>query len=950
MKASVSVKYMIKAVTLILLITMPGKILQAQNYSIFGIVLDESGRGIAGANAVVLNQRDSSVIKGSTTDDEGKFRITGLYQTRHLLRITFIGYEDFLKNVDLSGRGVDMGKIILKEKATLMTEVEISIEIIPVQQRGDTTEYNAEAFKTNPDASVEELVAKMPGIAIKDGKVQAQGEEVKKVRVDGRDFFGDDVNTAIKNLPAEVVDRIQVFDEKSEQSRLTGFDDGNTTKTMNIVTRPVFRNGVFGKANVGYGWDDKWKAGLSLNVFQDSRRITILFNSNNLNEQNFFTEDMHGLMGTNISSGGRGGVMRFSANDIGSFMINQRSGITTTHSFGLNFADEWKSLIFTASYFLNYSENMAKSDLLRQYFSGQVEDLSYLENSQSTSNNTNHRLNFRLEWKIDTLKSIIIQPRLSLQENNGESLLFGENTSLSSLINNTNNDYSSDLSGINFSAPIFYRHALRKKGRSMSINITPSLNQNKGNSLLKSYSLFYDDIIYGDTLDQEANLFINGTSVSSNIAYTEPLSESSQIMLNYRNNFSMSNSDKETFNHSVIDDSYDLFDTSLSNNYGSLFQSHALGLTYRYRNEKWNMNTGVTYQYASLKGEQIFPYPFNLSKDFNSILPNISFQYRFSKSKNLLFNYRSSNNTPSVNQLQEVINNNNPLQLKTGNPELEQDWRNMFTMRYSSSNTEKMTSFFTLLGGTFTQNHIVSSTFIAFKDTLIAPDILLPRGSQLSKPVNLDGYFNIRSFNNYSFPVKKIKSNISLNIGSTFSRTPGMINDNLNFANAFNIGFGLTLSSNISERFDFMISSNSNYNNISNSIRTHSNNTYYNQNTRLSLNIMPTKKLLVQTFLSHQYNSGLTTDYNQNYLLWNAAVAYKFLKNNAAEIRISVFDIMKQNNSIQRNLTETYYEDVQHNVLEQYFLLGFTYNIRKFKNSDNQEKDNNSEQKERSRQ
>ncbi|MEI6349252.1 MAG: TonB-dependent receptor [Bacteroidota bacterium] len=917
-----------KVYTLLLLLAFPFILIKAQNATISGQVYDQSNQSIIGANIVLLKPVDSVMIKGTTTDVNGNFKLQIAQQGTFLIKISFIGYEDIFITKKVSNQPLSLGKLILKDKVTKLTTVSVVAEMTPVQQKGDTTQINAGAFKTNPDANAEDLITKMPGITLQDGKVQAQGESVQKVLVDGQEFFGDDANAVLKNLPAEVVDKIQIFDKKSEQSEATGFDDGNTTKTINIVTKTQFKNGIFGKVLGGYGYEDKWKGGMNLNFFKDKRRISILANTNNVNEQNFSSEDLLGVMSSGSGSSGRRGGGRPSggglSNDAGNFLVDQKSGITATNSFGLNYANQWKKVNFSGSYFINYSDNNSENNLYRQYVTSQNEGLSYQENQTSNSQNINHRINFKIDWKIDSLNSLMLQPKISIQQNDASSKLNGQNSLLSIIQNITQSNYSSSLSGLNISLPINYRHSFSKKGRSFSISLNPGYNKNNGNNNLNSLSYYSDTL----TLDQLANRDVQGIIFSTNIAYSEPLSKQSQLMFSYGTNFNKSNSIKETFNYSNTDLQYNIFDTILSNTYNSQYLSQTFGTSFRYQQTKWNFSTGISFQYAQLNGDQTFPIAFALNKTFNSILPNAQFQYKFTNKKNLRINYRSSNKAPSISQLQNVINNNNPLQLTTGNPELKQDWQNSFTLRYSSSSSEKSRSFMALLSSAFTQNYIVNNTTIASQDSIIAPGITLARGSQLSRPINLNGYFNIRSFNNVSFPIAFIKSILSLNLGGTYTKTPGMINNQINYSNSYNVGLGFALSSNISQSFDFTLSSNTTYNNISNTLQSSLNSDYYNQNSKLKIQVMPWKWMVIQSDVNHQYNSGLSTNYNQNYFLWNAAIGCKFLKDNKAELRLSIFDIMKQNNSISRNTTEIYYEDVRTNVLQQYAMLTFTYNIK----------------------
>lgn len=917
---------------------------RAQSSVISGQITDLDNNALIGASIALLNPNDSIFIKGTTSDIDGKFELTANSPSSFLLKFSYVGYEDlFLSKQVSNNQPLLLNTLVLQEKTALLKVVNITGTVIPVQQKGDTTQINADAFKTNKDATAEDLISKMPTITVQDGKVQAQGENVQKVLVDGKDFFGDDASAVLKNLPAEIIDKIQIFDQKSSQSQLTGFDDGNTSKTINIVTKAQFRNGTFGKVQVGYGYEDKWKAGLNLNLFKDKRRITVLFNSNNVNEQNFSSEDLLGVMSSGGGGGGRGkrgggggprggggGGMGGFGNDAESFLVDSKNGINTAHSLGLNYANSWKKLDFTSSYFLNYTNNNAQSNLFRQYVSTENTGLTYLEQAIGNSQNTNHRINFKLDWKIDSLNSIVFQPKVSVQQNNGKSTLFGQNTELNTPLSSINSQYKSQLTGINATAALMYRHAFAKKGRTFLLSLTPKYNQNEGDSNLDAYTVFLNDTLnLNDSLRQAGKLNGQGFTFASNVVYTEPLNSKSQLMFNYRTNYSPNQSDKTTLNYG--NNSYSLLDTLLSNQFNNEYSSQILGLNYRYQQIKWNITAGLSYQYAQLKGEQLFPDSFSVQKNFHTVLPEVRYQYQFSNKKNLRINYRSNNNAPSTNQLQNVVSNTNPLLLSIGNPNLKQDWQSTLGLRYSSSNAEKSSSFFAFFNAIYTQNYIGNATFIALQDTLIDTQIALAKGSQLAMPININGYVNIRAFNNYSFPLVKLKSNLSVNIGGTYGRTPSQINSQLNYANTYNVGAGMVFSSNISPDVDFTLSTNLNYNYIGNTLQKQLNNSYYNQSSKLKIQISVLKHVVLQTELNHQYNTGLSASYNQNYLLWNAATGYKFLKKQQAEIRLTAFDLLNQNNSINRNTTETYYEDVQTNVLQRYFLLSFIYQIQRFK-------------------
>lgn len=910
---------------------------KAQNLNLSGKIIDENKQGAIGTSVILLNVKDSSLVKGTTTDLDGNFVIEQIQGNQsYILKILSLGYKTIFKSVTLQNESLNLGEISLKQSATNLKEVTVEAKQTIATQQGDTSSFNANAFKVNKDANAEDLVTKMPGVTVVDGKVQAQGEEVKQVLVDGKKFFGDDANAVLKNLPAEVIDKVQVFDKKSDQSLFTGFDDGNAQKTINIVTKQQFRNGTFGKVYGGYGYEDKYKAGAVVNYFKDKRRLTILAQSNNINEQNFSSEDLAGVMssgggggrGGTFNKGGQGGPPQNSGDN---FLVNNLNGINTTSSFGINYVDKWrKKTEVNASYFFNWTNNNSLSNLHQQYIVGSNNGLIYSENNTSQSDNFNNRVNFKIESKLDSLNSIVFQPKLSFQNNANEKSLLGNNTRSDARISDIQNNSSSSIFSYNVSLPILYRHSFLKKGRTFSINVTPTLTKTNGQNTLYTLNNYYNTFFMADTIDQEASSFKNGTSVRGSVDYTEPLNKTSFLLVNYSTTYTDNYSSKKTYDYNNAFDNYSDLDSTLTNVFGNTYQSHAGSLGYRFQKEKINFSINGAYQWAELSKQQEIPSNYKMTKTFESVLPSAQFQYKFSQKKNLRIFYRTSNNAPSIDQLQEVINNSNSLQLSTGNPNLKQDFQNNLNIRYSGVNTDKATSFFFLLGGNYSNNYIGNSTLIANQDTVVYNDIFLQKGSQIVRPVNIDGYYSLRSFINYTFPLSKIKTNLSFNISGNYNNVPGIINEEINYAKTATGGFGLVLSSNISERFDFTISSNSSYSNIYNTLQTNSNNTYFQQNSRIKVNLNPWKGLIFQSEYANTYYNGLSSNFNQNISLWNAAIGYKFMENKQADIRLVVYDILNQNNNIQRTNTDSYIQDSQTNALNRYYMVVFTYNFRKY--------------------
>ncbi|HET6243334.1 MAG: TonB-dependent receptor [Bacteroidetes bacterium] len=903
----------------------------AQQADIKGKIMDEKDKlSVPGANILLISVSDTTVFKGTITDSDGRFEFKGENYGKYILRASFIGYDFKETYVEANKSFVDIGTLVIKQSSILLKSIQVEETQVRVEQNGDTTQYNADAFKTNPDANAEDLVTKMPGITLEGGKIKAQGEDVKQVFVDGKPFFGDDPNMALKNMPAEVISQIQVFDRMSDQAKFTGIDDGNTSKAINIITKSGKNNGQFGRIYGGYGTDDRYNAGLSMNLFDGARRITLLGLSNNINQQNFSDEDILGATG---GSKGGGGRWRRSP-EMEGLMVNQQGGVAKTNAFGINYSDTWgKKISISGSYFYNKSLNDQVSQLNRTFFSDRESGLTYNESSNSTSTNINHRLNLRIEYKIDSSNTVVITPRLSFQSNqknsfmNGDFLLDGVSPQSRTL-----NDIFTNGSGYNISNGVLYQYKFKKERRSFSTNfeIESRINDSERNqySLNEYYFLNESTII-----DQQSDQYTNGVNTSANLAFTEPLKEKSAIQFNFTPSITKSNSNKTTMNADTANDEYSLMDTLLSSNFDNSYFSNKVGSNYVFNTKKVNFNMGVNYQYAELTGNQLFPEQQIIQRNFNNVLPELMFKYNYTEAKNFRIRYRTNTSAPSVNQLQNVVNNSNPLVLSTGNPDLDQSYSHTLFTRYGTGDVKKGKSLFIFAFASYTQDFITNQTLIPSEETILADGTILNRGMQFTQPVNMDGNWNTRTHVSYGLPITKLKSNLNLSAGATFNRVPAMINDDVNYANNSGINGGFTLGSNISEKIDFNISYNASYSIVNNTLQKQSDNNYLIQNPSAKINWIIGKGLVLNTNFTYLKYTGLTESFNQEFLLWNASIGYKMLKDKSVEIKLSVFDILGQNTSISRSITETYVEDSRTNVLRRYLMLTATYNLKRFKTS-----------------
>lgn len=915
-----------------------------QDISVSGAVRDSSdGTPLAGANVKFQSVRNPEMRKFLTTDSKGVFTADNLTQGRYLIEISFIGYNKYSDTLRLRNN-TKLPDILLGKSDIEIESVTVTGQAIPAIQKEDTVEFNSKSFKTNPDANAEDLVQKIPGIQKEDGVIKAQGEEVKKVLVDGKQFFGDDPSIVLRNFPADVVDKIQVFDQMSEQSQFTGFDDGNTSKTINIVTRPERRNGQFGKLYGGYGSEERFAAGGVYNIFNNQQRISFLGLSNNINMQNFTPQDLVGVSSSSGGGrrggfgggGGRGGSGGggFSGGNFGggaasNFLVGNQDGNTRTNSFGANYSDEFgDNFKFTTSYFFNLTNNNTNQITNRLYFTDSAAYNLYDESYISATQNYNHRVNGRFEYSIDSSNSLLFTPRITFQDNETSSSLFGlSSTSQNAFLSSADNKYNSDAHAYNYSGDLLYRYRFALQGRTLSV----SLNSSANNRMLEA--LQTDLTTTGSPADPAVTRTespISGYTAGTNVVYTEPAGENGIFQLNLNTSFTNSKSNRKLYDVDYSSGLDTALNTFSSNEYSNDYFTYKPGVTYRYRDDFYNIMAGVTYHSASLKGNQKYPYNELVEKHFSGVLPMFRLQLQFSRSSNLRFQYTTNINQPSVTQLQRSIDISNPLNLKTGNPELIEESGHRIVLRYLNTSTETGSSFFAMMFFNYTDNYIGNTVITKNGSPSLPPGYTLTPGSQLTIPVNFDYSYSFRSFINAGYPVPFLKSNINFSGGFGFSKTPGLINTTENFSESYNINSGITIASNFSEKLDFRLGYSPLWIKSLNSVQENLNDEYFVHQASGNINWFILDELFIKSDISMYYNTGLPADGTRDFYLWNMGLGFKFLSENRGELRLDVVDLLKQNESLNRTITETYIENRSILVLKQYFLITFTYNIRNF--------------------
>lgn len=924
----------------------------AQVTSIKGRFLDPASNAPVPQVAVKLTSfADTADVKKATAKDDGTFEITGLGVHSYRLEATRVGYSPLKQVIRVSELNQNLGVLQLMPEAVNIAGVTVTESPAPAIQKADTTEFRASAVKTGKDATAEDLVQKMPGVTVENGQVKSQGENVQQVLVNGRPFFGSDPAAAMRNLPAEVVDRIQVYDRSSDQAEFSGFDDGQQQKTMNFILRD--QKARFGKVYGGFGDENRYQGGGNATWLKGVNRITLIGLSNNINQRNFSPMDLFGAMSGNAGGGGGGprmmmmgggfrppgggggGGMRFMGGggggfDPSSFFVNQQGGITTTHSGGANYAGQWgKKLAVTASAFVNDMDNENAQLMQRQFLPPQDSLAFYDQTTGSDNKNGNQRFDARFEWTIDSLNSVIVQPRLYFQQNRSRNLTNATNSTLAgSIVNSSDGLTRNHTTGNNLSNRVTLRHRFAKRGRNISADVNMGHNERDGDRAQRSLSQFIqNNVASADTVDQLTNSGSITNSISTRIAFTEPLTKTWQAQLTYNPQYTRSESDARAL---ALDPAraYTQLDSTQSNSFTNRNTVQNGGAAVLYTKGPWRWLSQASVQQAKLQSEQEFPETRSFSRTFSDVLPSMTLSANFANRRNMRINWNTSTAPPSINQLQNVVDNSNPLSLSAGNPDLRQTYVNSFSVRMSEADPMRSKSRFLFMNLVRTSHPISNATFTAPSDTVV-DGIALARGTQLTRPENLDeAAWTANAFAVYSRPAKFLKSIVSVNGGGSFNQTPSRINAGINRSKTWSVRYGSVLASNISQNLDFTVSYQGNYNITRNSLSTSTTGDYYAHTLGLRLNMVAKHGIVIRQEASHNLQSGVSNGFDQNVLLWNTTLGKKFFKNDVGELRVTLTDVLQQDRSVSRSFTESYIQDSRDRTLGRFVQAVFTYNFK----------------------
>jgi len=895
-----------------------GYVAQAQNTgSISGkVVSAKDKKPVDYATIAIRSLKDSTVVASGQTNPDGTFSFKAIAPGKYRIYSAFLGLKTATKDVEVAKAAINAGEILMSDDGVDLNEVNVTASI-PVVVKTDTLEFDAKSIKVRENAVVEDVLKKLPGVEVaKDGSIKAQGETVTKVKVDGKEFFGNDPLLATKNLPADMVDKIQIIDEMSEQSQFSGVDDGTRNKILNITTKAGMKKGYFGNSTVGYGTQDRYDASINVNKFDNDQQFSVIGQFNNVNKQSF---GQGNGQGNGFGGAGRG---NFGGGGSGA----GSGGITTTNAGGLNFADTYKDgTQIQGSYFFNKSAVSNQQNSFTQNLLGNT-ITTVNNNADNNTDRINHRFNFMIDTKLDSSTTIKIQPNVSFTESDATNLsTYNRNLIQSQTIGSQS--YISDNTTPSISNNLLLRKKFKRRGRTISLNVNTSINNNDAsnyNYISESNTI---NNVTTPTLTNQLNK-VNSNSINNTarVVYTEPLSKTTSLEFNYQNGYAHDNQGREVLDFNSASGQYDLINYDYTNTYENQTLTNAAGISYTTTEKKYNWNIGLAAQQTNRVNTNITTGMVR-TQNFINLTPSANFRYNFSNARRLNLRYRGNTQQPTINQIQPIPDNTNTQNVFVGNPGLKPAFNNNLTINYNNFDFAKSRMFFAFINLSQTFNAIGNSS------QLVTDQNDKDFGKIRTTYVNVDGVYSGNASVNLGLPLlpeRKLTLNASLNTN---------YNRNVNFTtgtnNSSDLVRNITNTYSVTNRYNFVTNFDNfdltggisgTYNRATYSAQPNSTTNFYTLNPSFDISYVFPGNIRLAVDLDYIKNTGRGEGYNTEFTLVNSYISRQFF-NNRGTFKIAVNDAFNQNQGISRTATNNTITDLNYNVLKRYYMFSFTYSL-----------------------
>lgn len=912
----------LKILLLILCMTSMSAVF-AQSGSLKGTITDTLNKqNLSNAVISVLRAKDSVLVKFTRTGATGSFELKNLPAGNFILMVTYPSYADYVEKISLeAGKQRELGSLPLITKANLLQEVIVRQRVGAIRVKGDTTEYKADSFHVTANADVQELLRKMPGIQVNSkGEITAQGEKVEKVLVDGEEFFSDDPAVVTKNLRADAVDKIQAFDKKSEQATFTGIDDGQKIKTLNIQLKEDKKKGYFGKAEAGTDFN-KYRYGKVLaNAFKGKRKISGYLTTDNTKFESLNWDENRNYAGdanTTTQINDDGGISIWSSGD----EFSWGRGFPNSVTGGLHFSNKWDKDKHNSNNTYQYN-NLDVNSITNSKTQNILPDTSFVNTTSQTqvASRNRHKLTSFYEWQIDSSSSLKITARPSIVKSNGVSNYLGQSISEDgNVINESNRTTSSTDENKTLNSNIFWRKKFKKTGRTISWNSDLNFNDRAENTLLLATNSFYNpngSLVKLDNVDQMKVNKQTSSTVNSLLTYTEPLWKNTFLVLNYRLNLTRNDAERNTLSKNGSG-KYENFVDTLSNHFIFNTTGHQAGFNVRYNVKKFNFSVGTGYGTSTYHLTDIRKNS-DREVSFNNLVPSVSLNYTPKQQRRVTFNYNGNTQNPTLQQIQPILDNIDPLNITIGNPNLKQAFSHRFNFRASDYKVLKSRSMSLNFSYSFTDNAITNASTID------------QYGRRLNQAINVSGNYNANASVGYGFDL--IPSlNFGVNIGPSKSKYINVINGLRNETENNNINLSIYSGYWSDKWINFWMNLSANHVNSRSSIRPDVVTQYWTYNTysNVQLKFKKAKLYIDMNLEANIYQKTATFANQQNVYNFSPSIRKVISKNDKWETKLFVNDLFNQNRGVYRNASSNFISETSNQTIQRYFLLSLIYNFSK---------------------
>ena len=885
--------------------------------SIRGIVKTADGKSMANASVLLYYKGRHDTLK-TVSNDKGVFAFKSVLPRNVAVMVSYIGYKTFSNSYDFSKATGEQSifDIVMNPGDNLLEGV--TLESNKVQIKEDTVSFLIDSTMYRKNDNVEEVLKKLPGVQVdKDGTVTAQGKQVTKVKVNGKEFFGGDVTTATREINADMVDRIQVIDDYGDQSAFTGIRDGDPSKTLNIQLKKDKNKGYFGNVTAGGGTDGRYLGSVSVNKFNNNQQISLIGNLNNTNASTFNFGS--GAMGNMISGMARSMGIGRGGGGVGSALGNfgLSDGIATTKSIGLNYRDEWSPKISAyGSYsFSRKATNTIKNITQQSFF--QDSSTNSIQNSNDSSYNDNHRFSFNIEYKIDSFNYIKFNPSVTYNSSTTDYIsdfVYRDNKGLKYSDGTTQQNGNS--SSPNLNANLLFNHRFHKRGRTLSLNLSAGGSSTDGTTEFVNLNTTYFPFNVPVNTYQHITQDNKNNNYGVRASYIEPLSKKRSLEFNYAYNRQFTGNDKETFNVDPVT-GVKTYSESQSNIYNNVYETNKFGLNYRTNEKKYNYTIGLAVQPATIRSNSV-----TAKNDYTQHLlnyyPVIRFAYNFSRSRSFNINYNGNTSQPSYSQLQPVYDSSNLQNIIVGNPNLKPEFTNTLSMRYNNFDFITGNVFFSNISFSFTRDKIVNNT------------IDRQFGRQETHYLNSDGNYTAFGFYNFSKPIQNRKYVFNIGGNITYNNNIFFVDSVKDKGSNWLLGQRFSTDIKIKKWLETTVginySLNSSKYDISKQLNSNATAWTLSQSSRFFLPY----NFKFNYDIDKSFNSGYADNVNSNPLIINATLEKTLFKKQNASIKLQAFDLLNENTSINRSYSGNTISDSRTNKLGRYFMLSFVFRLNKF--------------------